>query len=490
MARVESAEFENNTPAPFGSVSRASGIGNAGKVFWPLTFVLTYIFAVLNASNSIAVLSCIVVGVSYALTKKHCRPFAVYRITITSFWYVTYLAMIFLPSFFIFAGQEGPYRSMYLFGVESVLITVPFGWYLADSYFHFRQQEVDGYFVHAIEQIDSTPRMALRFALFLAIAILLMVAYLVEVPTVPLFYLLRNPGNLWQLVLLREESLKLLNSPLRYFYAVARGTLYPFLIVVSMGCYLQSRRRAWLILFGFSLATGVFYASLTLAKAPVAAIILLMVLMGYIYSGGHLARKIIVGGLLLTFAFPTFVVVSAASAQEDVGPGQALIAISGRLLEIPAEVVYYYFEVFPSHVPYLHGRSIDKFARLTGQQPFDTANYVGLYALPAAVESITYNGAFIADLYADFGIAGVLIGGVLAGAIMQMFHIFLVRSRKTIPNIASYAFLILAFWYMNSTSLPEILASDGALLVLALKWYLERGRISASDGGTIPALSA
>ncbi len=119
---------------------------------------------------------------------------------------------------------------------------------------------------------------------------------------------------------------------------------------------------------------------------------------------------------------------------------------------------------------------------------FDTPNYVGRYGWPQYIESINANGAFISDLNADFGLPGVLLGGVAAGGIMQWVHIYLVRRRKTIVGLACYAFLVYEFWDLNSTSLTTLLASNGTFLALALAWLMEKwvyGDVSAGKGAPI-----
>ncbi|MFY9732558.1 MAG: hypothetical protein WAK24_18270, partial [Candidatus Acidiferrales bacterium] len=68
----------------------------------------------------------------------------------------------------------------------------------------------------------------------------------------------------------------------------------------------------------------------------------------------------------------------------------------------------------------------------------------------------------------------VILGGVLAGFIMESIQIYLFRRRKTVVSLAVSAFLMVAFWNLNSTSLPVVLASNGALLALVLGWALEK----------------
>ena len=483
---MTTSQFANGSPFVRPKTSRLKG-RRVERIGWFVIFILTYLFARTNAGHWVALCSCAVLVLSYFLVKTSCSLFGIERVTIMSFWYLTYLVMIFFPAFYIFHDQPGPYRTTFLLSVESVLITVPLGWYWATRRRRFHLAETDRYFCKQVEDVQSTPQMYRGFVLLFAISSLLTLCYVLEVRTIPLLYLLRNFGDFGELMILREEALKLLNSPLSYFYGVTRGVLFPFLIAASLAAFLRSRTRQWLVMLFLSLGFGIIYGSLTLAKAPVAIMFLMLMFAGYLFRGGRLSRKFIAAGLILTLAFPVFVIVSAANPENNIGLGLAFSAMAARLLYLPAEVVYYYFEVFPGQIPYLYGRSIDKFAWITGRPYFDSPNFVGRYGYPEYYETVTASGAFIADLNADFGLPGVFFGGILAGYIMQRMHIFLVRARKTVSNIASYAFLIFAFWTLHSASLPIVLLSGGALLVLVFKWFLERP-IARSAAVLIPEL--
>jgi oligosaccharide repeat unit polymerase len=440
---------------------------------WLVTLFATAIVSQVCAGTAFALFSCVVVLISWALTRRSFDVFDLRRVTIGAFWYLTYLSMVFFPAFFVYTDQEGPYRSAFLFAVESVLITVPVGWWIANGYFHFRKRDVERYFAQPIDSLDRCPQVYKRASLLLVILALLTGLYILEAQTIPLFYLLRNPGDYKRLVLLREDSFKLLDSPLKYVYALARGVGFPLLILVSFGAVLRKRNsKKWHTMFVISLVMGIFFASLSLAKAPVAYIFLVLMLYLYLFRGGLLSRKVVAALLVLVFLFPVTVILAISS--EDTTLGMALAGMGARLLYQPAAGVYYYFEVFPSHVPYLNGRSIGKLSWLLGESYFDTPNYVGLYETPGATESVSANAAFIADLNADFGLWGVIVGGILTGFIMESIQIYIFRKRKTPVSLAVYAFLMVTFWNLNSTSLPIVLASNGAVLAVVLGWALER----------------
>jgi hypothetical protein len=186
----------------------------------------------------------------------------------------------------------------------------------------------------------------------------------------------------------------------------------------------------------------------------------------YVHSGGEVKVGRVLAAVCALTAVPVAVIIAVSGS--DVEFGGALLAILRRVFYEPALVLYWYFELFPGDVGYLGGRSIGKLSWLLGWEYFDTANYVGLYGLGSRIGSVNANAAFIGDLNADFGFVGVVVGGIIAGILMQVVQVWLFRSSKDIIHVAIYAFLMFAFWLLHSTSLPVVLASNGVVLAVLL----------------------
>jgi oligosaccharide repeat unit polymerase len=285
---------------------------------------------------------------------------------------------------------------------------------------------------------------------------------------IPLLDLIRNPGAAAARVGLREESFKLLDSPLIYVYDVLRRVGFPFLICVALGWYLVSRRRRWLLLFLLTGGVGLVYAALTAAKMPVAVIVLTAALGWYLHIGGRVSLRAVFLGFCAVFLFPVFVLVQSLSG---LGIGADVIAkgIFHRLFYVPAEILYYYFEVVPDVVPYLHGRTIGRINWLLGSEAeVNIANYVFRYMFPWRVDTGLAPAPFIGYLHADFGIVGVLVGGVLAGVILEGLQVIVTRRPKTVITLAGYAYLLWCGWKLNMESMTQSLLSGGIFIILAL----------------------
>lgn len=439
----------------------------------PVVGAMSALFSYLIGEQTTAIFSSAVLFflISLIIMQKTVQAFNLRQLTIPGFFYITYLIMIFFPSFFIAAGKPSPYRYAYLFSVSSVLLTVPLGIWAASILFSFNRKKITTFYSKPIEGKGPTYSTRIIYIVLFFGALILVFLYIREVKTIPLLVALKNPGSYMKIVQLREAAFKLLDSPLIYPYAWLRTLIFPLLIILSLGYYFLVRRRIWLIFFILSLIIGVSYAALSMAKMPVASVFLIVALFIYIYKSGRISKKFIVLALSLILGFP-FLAFILSYYGSGLGSFSAIRAIIRRLFQVQAQVLYHYFEVFPDQVGYLYGKSIGRLADLMGWEYFNTANYIFRHIFPRGVETGQSNTAFIGNLHADFGIVGVILGGLITGFLMQTIQIFILRKKKTVLSLAIYAFMIYAFWLLNITALPGILLSYGVILAFILFWLI------------------
>jgi oligosaccharide repeat unit polymerase len=422
----------------------------------------------------LAIFSGLIILISAFMMHRLVGLFNLKRLTIPSFFYAIYFTIILIPAFFLYGDEYTPSRGRFLFGVESVLLTIPLGIWLANRYFHFRKQETADYFRRPVvlETLDASK--VRSFVLFLTIALIFVVINVIETPVIPLIFLIRNPGEALTAALLREDSFKLLNSHLTYIYSVVRASVFPFLAMVSLGRYLQQKQQIWRSLCWISLISGVLYASLTIEKAPVAAIFGLIFVFYYLFKCGELGVTVTTTAVILFLAFPVTVVLLAYQGSDaGLTIWGAIQAVMVRLVYTPAEVLYAYFQMFPALIPYQHGAGIAKLAYFMGWKTIDIPNAVGIYMTPGAIDTVHANGCFTGNLNADFGLPGVVVGGVIAGYLMQAISIYLFRRPKTIASLAAYAICMLSFGELSISPLPTALLSGGVTFALLLRWYFE-----------------
>lgn len=449
---------------------RALTIGVSGAVIAAIVVLTGFAPAPLHVT---AVVAALVAGwMVHMAAGMHPR-----RLTIPGIWLISYLTIAVIPGLFVAADKHTRYVTPFLIALLSTLITVPAGMLLARAAAGFHRREVVAFYDAPLAQRTPVSEQTAAFLLVLMVALALTAGYVIEAPVIPLLYLIQNPGAAATLVGLREESFKLLDSPLIYLYDVLRRVGYPLLVSVALGWYFASRERRWLLLFLVTAGVGLVYAALTVAKMPVAVIVLTAALCWYLHVGGRVSVRAALLGFAAVFLFPVFVLVQSL---QGMGVGADLIAkgILNRLFYVPADILYHYFEVVPDVVPYLNGRTIGRLNWIIGtESEVNIANYVFRYMFPWRVESGLAPAPFIGYLHADFGIVGVLAGGVLAGIILEGLQVILTRRPKTVVTLAAYAYLLWCGWKLNMESMTQSLLSGGILIALA---FMELLRVTES----------
>jgi oligosaccharide repeat unit polymerase len=407
------------------------------------------------------------------------RLFDLRRPTIPGVWFFCYASMSWLPSLFIFLGftpegysypiYPGPHLYAYLWATTSVLLAAPAGIWFTNLVLHFRESEIREYFASPVAPSADSNR---SYLILLGVALALTLLYFHEVKEIPLLAMFREPGNFAYLAILREESFSAMDSPFLYAYSILREALYPFLIAVALGNYLLTKRKKWLFLFLSALGAGIAFSSVSIARGPVATILLVAVAYWFLHRSGKMFSRQMFMGLLVVLAFPLLVSTVATSLDTTVLDGLRILFY--RLFYGAAYDAYVYFEVVPKEVYFQHGATIPKLAWLLGMKYFDMTKYVLFTVYPNAPDSGSAGGAFYADFYANFGIPGVVGGGVLTGAIMQSIQIFLTRRKKTTASLTAYAFMFYAFFMTTSRGLPTVLLSTGVIFVLLFWWIVTR----------------
>ena len=400
------------------------------------------------------------------------------RLTIPSFFYVSYLAMIYVPSFVVFGERIDPARWTFLIGVHLVLLMVPLGIGAMSLIARYRRTEHERFYTAPMVVPAMTTVEFHVTALLCVVAGLITVTYVAQLQfgRIPLVYMFTHPNDVDNLLQLREEAFKLLDprwnsassSGMFYAYLFLRTLLYPFLILVTWGYYLCTRERRWLILAVATLVFGGLYAAASIARAPLAAIVMRLMFFYYVFRGGQMGRRMTTALVVAMLAFP--VLVTGLAYGSD-GVADAFLRVGKRFFYTPADDLYVYFEVFPQHADYQYGGTLMKpLLKLFELPYFYIENFVYLYQFPNGVQTGHANAAFLSNLHADFGLVGVALGSLVAGMMMQGVQIHLARQRKTILAAAVFAFMMYAFWVLNFGSITSVLGTNGVIPVLVMAW--------------------
>jgi hypothetical protein len=420
---------------------------------------------------------------SLMLMQRVARISDVRRVTFSGAWYLTYLVMLYAPAFFVYIDQiEGAPRDTYLLAVASVLLTAPLGMLAANWALSSGMHEVDRYFEAPI--VDRLPSQALLTTVALVVlgTSLIAAVYFATIQSIPLLYMFANPGSQQELAEMREESFKLLDprwgtdtsTPLFYAFLFLRTLINPYVLVALLGLWMTSRSRWWGVLFLVELGASVLYASASLARAPVAALMLRLLFFLYLYRSGRISARIVIPGTAAVLLFPLLVTELAYTTEGSLLDG--LYRVWRRLTYTSAWGLYEYFQAFPEGHDFLMGHSLIKpFLQVLRLPYFYVENFVYIYTFPnSSIPTGHMNAAFPSNFWADFGMVGVILGGVATGMWVQASLVWLVRRPKDVLHMAIYPFLIYAFYVLNFGSVTSVMWVNGAIPVLFFPWGLRR----------------
>ena len=263
--------------------------------------------ALLNAEYAIVALSASTALVSLLWMHYLVSVFSIRRLTIPAAFYWAYFLRVYLPAHVIFLEGDRPAKWLYMLGVLAVLVLVPLGIALAQVVFRRDRRDSRRFFDSITwSTIVSQRAASVWFVSMFVLSVVVIALHLSRLPVIPIVQLVRNPGQAATITALRESTLKTLAAPswLRYLIAWTRDLFLPLLVMLCWGEYRVTRKKKWLGRGLVVLCLGLFYASLTLAKGPVAQFLLMLVLYYWIWSDTRFSLRLLLLSVAFVLLFP------------------------------------------------------------------------------------------------------------------------------------------------------------------------------------------
>jgi hypothetical protein len=287
----------------------------------------------------------------------------------------------------------------------------------------------------------------------------------------------QSEGDAAGLTVLRRQ----VNQPGAYTYVAALlgyGVLPPLALAVLL--FGTSERKQWAILWGGLLCGAVaFGRAATLHKSPLVSWIAVIVL-GFWFQRGIRVRWLrLVALALALFALLSFLYSWIYGTSYSAGVQSSW----DRVTLIPQLCLSLFVKTFPAYHDFMHGHSIGLYHNLVSTEPFVAGQQVVQAYL--GTRSTTPNSVWIADGWADFGWAGVVISSLIAGFVLRYLETVLLNMPRSPLSRAGYAFLLVSCISMASQSVPAALLTGGVgigpIAVLALWWLRPKSRQTAPE---------
>jgi len=392
--------------------------------------------------------------------------------------FVVYTVLLAFPGLYYFATYRGVGRYPFLISIYMFYLIFPSGLIASQKYFKIDVIRTSNYLKKQYLKLDID-----QIIYEILLSLLVLVAgvvgfYLYIVPKIPLFEIFTNPEAYATLWVLREESMKLLeiNPIIKYLFSWTRDLFFPLGIIGSL--YLSSvyKSRKYNILFTAFILMGVFYNSLTVAKAPTAALILSV--FAFIFLRKNLLSiKFVIVSILLILLFP-IIIFYFVTPPHLRNSERILNSVFERIFLVPSQALIEYFKIFPNHHDFLLGRSTKIFSWIHPDGIFDVSNYVAKVWWRRPFTTGSANAIFIGAAWADFGFFGVILWTFFIGYFTHFFYYKVCKISDYKKNILYVIFIVstimcFSFTFLSS-SFPTILITRGLFIVVLIIFFISK----------------
>lgn len=266
------------------------------------------------------------------------------------------------------------------------------------------------------------------------------------------------------------------SSP-NYFYRLILAAIAPMFVI--WGLLASGLNKSWSLLLA---ALLLFIATLigkfdTLSKAPPAFFLVQLMVAALLTFTNRITWRSALGGACLVA-----IVLYAITRLIMVFPeGTAVLqVVYSRVFEAENQSLFENFATFPFMHPHMWGANIRPIAVLLGKP------LIPGYSIVAHTWYGTYDvtspSLFIADAWADFSYAGVIVFSLIAGAVCRSIDaVFLVHG-KTVVGVAVLGATFMGVFTLLVTALNTALLSGGLLMgpilagltVAAIRYFGQR----------------
>ena len=400
--------------------------------------------------------------------------FSLGHLSLMGIFLTTYSLMIALPSLYIRGVHPELGGDWFIPGVMVVFPCTCAAWFVTFRSLGLSRGATRTYFLKQV-RVEPGPWPPRAWGFLVALCLGLALVHISLSPVSPLSLLIEGVSAK-ELAEAREASLKTIPGVgIKYLLSWLMSVLFPLASLWAFGRAIKERNLRWCLLATAVILLALGYATFTLAKAPAAMLVGMLLLVAFLLRNKPVSPILMVLGATVVLLIPAGLVAAISNA----GPLEVVLGILRRLLYVPAEALVYYFEAFDAEHPFLEGRSINLFSRLFyGEPPFPLSSFIYQLIHEGGLKTGLSNAAFVGTMWANFAGPGLLVGPIVVGILIGLSEASIVIGEKTLLKVCLHSMLCLQVFFLSSRSVTVAMLTGGWVpaicLVLTLGWLFKR----------------
>lgn len=252
-----------------------------------------------------------------------------------------------------------------------------------------------------------------------------------------------------------------------HWYYLFMNQLLKFCALAFFSNYLLNPSLKSKLYFLFSFLVLSFSLVMATEKGPLANLLISFFLVFIIVKNNSIVPKKKI--FYLFFSITSILVLFYIFFMGANSFSDAIVGVFSRSLTGQIQPAYHYLEFFPKYHDYLMGRSMTNPMSIFPFQSFNIAQEVMAWYNPSQSQSGIVGSmptVFWGELYANFGVFGVITIPLIVGYFLHWFNFKLVSLYPTPLSTSIYVWFLMHFFNLNATSLTSYIFDIYSTFVL------------------------
>jgi oligosaccharide repeat unit polymerase len=423
-------------------------------VLWLITLVIsTYLFQ--KVSGSLSLLKPNLISIVFY-----------YSLLVSTFIGALLIALDIDQNYMLFRMYNKAYKQAGFYWVMYIMLLMPLSMLLTSQLLGFKpKKELEQYLKAPIKLFSPQERDFFYIIVVLAAISLLAVVYtILKLEKVPIFELFKGSSELARLRIEASHNFRG-NIIFRNIFAIGFTPILSFIAYIYA---VKTKLLKWRVLFILLFFSALLINVYDLQKAPIFFYILMFILIN-IYIGKF---RLTWGRItILGFFSVCLLIVMYLYIQKVTSIDQFLSYNSGpigRLILSQIAPFYLHLDLFGNYVDYLNGKSLPGIIlNLYDLEQVRSAKLVMENYFPERVEkgiAGVLNTIYAGEAYANFGAAGIVIGTIYIGIVIQIIYFAFLRLPKHPVIISLFVFF--------TVNIPRVVVGGFADFLFNPFWIL------------------